>query len=74
MLSGFRSSKLDYTSPDGQTSYIGERARSYFTRIVEFWREIAILCLCILCTVLILERSLTPLGERGRAKIEDYRK
>lgn len=54
----------------------GSRGRrcQFFTCLVEYWRELAILGLCIVCAFLTFERSPKPWGRGTRAQVQDYRK
>lgn len=59
----------------GEKTSSGSRARrcQFFTHLVEYWRELAILGLCILCAFLTFERSPKPWGGGTRAPVQDYR-
>lgn len=60
----------------GEKTSSGDRTRrcQFFTHLVEYWRELAILVLCIVCAFLTFEGSPRPWGGGIRAQVQDYRK
>lgn len=58
----------------GEKTSSGSRGSQFFKLLVECWRELAILCLCIVCAFLTFELSLKPFGGGTGAQVQDYRK
>lgn len=80
MFSNLRFPTARYTllgedNDSGEKTTSGSRARGsgFFTPLVKFWRELAILVLCIACAFLTFEHSRNPVGGRTGAKVQDYR-
>jgi len=73
MFFKFKSSKLGYASIDDEKLIFGQSAHSYFMNIVQFWKEAVIICLCIVCAILISEKSFKAPDVQDRIKVESYR-
>lgn len=48
-------------------------AKESLTSAFVYWRELAIIGLCTLCTMLTYEAVFKPLGGRARVEVQDYR-
>ncbi|OTA65773.1 hypothetical protein K449DRAFT_462875 [Hypoxylon sp. EC38] len=79
MLPNLRLPTARYTllgddNDSGEKISSGSRARGsqFFTHLVKYWRELAILGLCIVCAFLTFEHSLEPFGRGTGAQVQDY--